>query len=77
MKSCIATMRSLNLAIKAQKALAVAGIFAKIIPLEPNMSRRGCAYGVEFHPSQENDVKRILRRAGISISQIIRIGDEK
>lgn len=71
MKICIASTPSLNISIKAQKVLAEAGIFSKIVSLEPTMTRRGCAYGLEFACADEQRVRAILRRAGIRPSQFI------
>ena len=71
MKTCIATAPSLNIAIKMQKILARVGIFAKIVSLDPSMSRRGCAYGVEFYCAEERTVKSALKREGIFPSQFI------
>lgn len=71
MNICIATIPSLNICIKAQKALAEYGIFSKIVSIDPKLTRRGCAYGVEFSCSEERSVKSILRRAGIYPSQFL------
>ena len=71
MKTCIATAPSLNIAIKMQKILANNAIFTKIISLDPSMSRKGCAYGVEFPCSEDQSVKEILKRARITPSQFI------
>lgn len=71
MNICIATIPSLNICIKAQKALAEYGIFSKIVSIDPKLTRRGCAYGVEFSCSDERNVKSILRRAGIYPSQFL------
>lgn len=72
MNICIATISSLNLSIKAQKALANERIFCKIVSLDPSTTRRGCAYGIEFACSEERSVKSILRRVGISPSEFIK-----
>lgn len=76
MKTCIATIPSLNICIKAQKSLAASGIFARIVSIDPKLTLRGCAYGIEFSCAEERTVKAILRRAGISFSQIISSGGE-
>ena len=47
MNICIATIPSMNICIKAQKALADNKIFCKIISLDPKLTKRGCAYGIE------------------------------
>ena len=71
MNICIATIPSLNICIKAQKALAQNTIFCKIVTLDPKLTKRGCAYGIEFACSEEQNVKSILRRSGIYPSQFI------
>ena len=72
MNTCIASISSLNLSIKAQKALSQEKIYSKIISLDPALTKRGCAYGIEFSCSEERNVKAILRRVGIYPSQFIK-----
>jgi hypothetical protein len=72
MNTCIASISSLNLSIKAQKALAQEKIYCKIISLDPSLTKRGCAYGIEFSCSEERNVRTVLRRAGIYPSQFIK-----
>ena len=71
MNICIATIPSMNICIKAQKALADNKIFCKIISIDPKLTKRGCAYGIEFSCSEEKNVKSILRRVGIYPSQFL------
>ena len=71
MNICIATISSLNLSIKAQKALANEKIYSKIVSLDPSLTKKGCAYGIEFSCSEERTVRTILRREGIFPSQFI------
>ena len=47
MKSCTAAIGSLTLAMKAKSALDAAGIYCTIVKLDPTMTKRGCAYGLE------------------------------
>lgn len=72
MNICIATVPSLNICIKAQRALAKNAIFCKIVSIDPKLTRRGCAYGIEFSCTDEKSVRSILRRAGIFPSQFLR-----
>ena len=46
---CIAALKSMTQAIKAKKALEDNYIDAEIVKLEPNMTKKGCAYGVSFN----------------------------
>lgn len=71
MNICIATIPSMNICIKAQKALAENAIFCRIVSIDPKLTKRGCAYGIEFSCSDEQNVKFILRRAGIRPSQFL------
>lgn len=71
MKTYIATTKSLNLSIRAQKTLASFGIFSKIATLDPAITGTGCAYGVEFASSEAERVKNIFRRAGIPYGFLI------
>ena len=71
MNICIATIPPLNICIKAQKALAQNAIFCKIVSIDPKLTRRGCAYGIEFACSEQRNVKLILQRAGIHPSQFL------
>ena len=71
MNTCIATISSLNLSIKAQKALANEKIYSKIVSLDPKLTKKGCSYGIEFAYSEERAVRTILRRVGIFPSQFI------
>ena len=71
MNICIATIPSLNICIKAQKALSENAIYYKIVSIDPKLTKRGCAYGIEFPCSEERNVKSILRRVGIRPSQFL------
>ncbi len=71
MNICIATIPSLNICIKAQRALAQNAIYCKIVTLDPKLTKRGCAYGIEIPCSEERNVRSILRRSGIYPSQFI------
>ena len=71
MNMCIATIPSLNISIKVQKALAQEKIFSKIISLDPTTTKNGCAFGIEFPCSEERTVKSVLRREGVRAPQII------
>lgn len=77
MNTCIATMQTVNISIKAQKALASEGIFSKIISIDPALTRRGCAYGIEFSCAEEATVRRILRQNGIKNAQFLNFSGGK
>lgn len=68
---CVASLKSMTLAIKAKKALAETNIFSEIIKLEPNMTKKGCAYGIQFDCTWLYTVKDVLTQKRIKFSEII------
>lgn len=71
MNTRIATLKTLNICIKAQKVLEQHGYIAKIVSIDPALTRFGCAYGIEFYSQIEREVLSILKRNGIRPSQIL------
>lgn len=71
MKICTAAIGSLTYAIKAQRALAQAGIAGDIVKLDASMTRRGCAYGVEFPCEEGRSVRAIMNAEKITVSSYI------
>ena len=74
MVDCTAVIGSMTTAQKAQKALATAAIRANVVKLDSSVTKRGCAYGVEYDCIQEANVKAVLNAFGICISRIVRGG---
>lgn len=71
MKTTIAAINSMNICIHAHKILAENGYYSKIISLDPALTKKGCAYGLEFSASEEGKIKNILRHANVPVSQFI------
>ena len=61
---CTVSIGSVTYAEKAMRALASAAIYSEIIKLDENRNR-GCIYGLEFPCSQTDNVRAVLRTAGI------------
>lgn len=74
MKQCTAALGSLTYAIKAQRALAQEGIPCEIVKLDSSMTRRGCAYGVEFSCSDQRSVRTVMNAEKITVSNYINNG---
>ena len=68
---CAIALKSMTYAIKAKKALNDSFINAEIIKLEPNMTKKGCAYGVQFDCVNYKPVQDALRKASIKYTEII------
>ena len=74
MKSCTAAIGSLTLAMKAKAVLDQNGIHCKIVKLDPSMTRRGCAYGIEYDCENHRAVRSAFNTAKISVSSYIKGG---
>ena len=67
---CIASMKTITSAHMARKALASAGIVSNIVSIDPNITRKGCAYGIGFNCGDAVRVKRVLKEKGIAYGEI-------
>ena len=72
---CTVSIGSVTYAEKAMRALASAAIYSEIIKLDESRSR-GCIYGLEFPCSQAENVKAVLRQAGIKAKSFSAPGGE-
>lgn len=70
---CIASMKSMTYAIKAQRALSSNYINSEIIKLDSNMTKKGCSYGVRFDCINLQVAERALKSHGVKYSQIITV----
>jgi len=70
---CVASVRSMTHAQKAKKALSKLLIDCEIIRLEPNMTQKGCAYGVKFQCVNLYAVKDALDKSSVKYTEIISI----
>lgn len=69
---CIASFASQTYAIKAQKALNGASIPSRVIKLDGEKSRHGCAYGVTIPCSLLENAKDILNRSRVKVRKFYR-----
>ncbi len=74
MKICTAAIGSLTQAIKGERALAQANINGKIVKLDSSMTRRGCAYGIEFSCEDGRAVRAIMSTEKINVNSYINGG---
>ncbi|MBR5322731.1 MAG: DUF3343 domain-containing protein [Clostridia bacterium] len=72
MKKCIIAISSVNHAIRSEKFLSSNGIKSKIVKLQPNLTKKGCAYGLELNCKDLPAAISFLDNAGIPYSEILR-----
>lgn len=73
----VAAIGSMTAALKAQRALAAAGLSLHVVSLSPTDTRRGCAYGIEYPLSLAQKARAILHGARIPVSQYLKKGGGK
>ena len=70
---CVASLRSMTIALKAKKVLNEAFIDCEIIKLEPHMTKRGCAYGIKFDCINIYSVEKVLKQIRVKYTEIFRL----
>ena len=70
---CVASLRSMTIALKAKKVLNEAFIDCEIIKLEPHMTKRGCAYGIKFDCINIYSVENVLKQNRVKYTEIFRL----
>lgn len=68
---CIASVKSMTYALKAKRALASYYINSEIVKLDSDMTKNGCAYGVEFDCINLYAAENALRTNNVNYSQIL------
>lgn len=72
MKKCIIAISSVNHAIRCEKLLNQSYLKTKIVKLQPNVTKKGCAYGIEINCKDVPVAISFLDKAGIPYSEIVR-----
>lgn len=70
---CVATLKSMTIALKAKKILNNAFIECEIIKLEANLTKRGCGYGIKFDCINYYSVEKILNDNKVKYNQILNL----
>ena len=68
---CIASIKSATAAEKAKRILQRNGISCSVVSLDPMLTKRGCAWGIEFKCFGEYDAKQLLRSAHVAYGELI------
>ena len=72
MKKCTIAISSVNHALRAEKVLTSHSLRCKIIKLQPNETKKGCAYGIEISCKDVPSALSFLGNANISYSEVLR-----
>lgn len=71
MNDCTAVIGSMTTSMRAQRALLKASIRSTVVKLDSSVTRRGCAYGLEFDCIQASNVQHVLSTAGIKVPRYL------
>ena len=66
-EECVAVIGSMTQAMRAQALLSRAAIRTEVIKADSARLGRGCAYALSYHCAQNENLKRVLRDAGIRV----------
>ena len=72
MKKCIIAISSINHAMRGEKVFNSYSIKCRIVKLQPEATKKGCAYGLEINCKDMPTAISLLNNAGISYSEIVR-----
>ncbi|MBE6599160.1 MAG: DUF3343 domain-containing protein [Ruminococcaceae bacterium] len=74
MADCIITMKSMTLAEKAKRAASAVGISARIVNIDPAVTKRGCAYGLTLSCGEAERLRGVLERKHIPYGELMGSG---
>ncbi len=65
MTDCIIAVQSRTYGAKGKRVLGKAGIRAEIVSIDPSLTKKGCAFGLQLSGGYCTDALRILDTHGI------------
>lgn len=72
MKKCIIAISSVNHALRSEKHLNSKGLRVRIVKLQPESTKKGCAYGIELACKDVPAALSFLESASIPYSEVLR-----
>lgn len=71
MTQCIFAINSLTYAMKGQQVLHERAIWSQVVKIDSELTKKGCAYGIQIECKNLNNVKNILMKYNIPFSEIL------
>ena len=69
---CVIAMPSLTYALQGESFLMNAGLYAHVIKLPANATKKGCAYGLEIPCGYLDEAAKRLEGKGIKHGELLR-----
>ena len=67
----VSSLRSATHAEKARRILKNAGIACSVVGLDRNLTRHGCAYGIEYPAANAERVRRLLAENALGYGDVL------
>ena len=71
MTECVITMKSQTNAEAARRAAAGIRIPARVVSVDPNITKHGCSFGLKASCAELDRLKRALDQKGIGYGEVI------
>ena len=71
MTLCIFAVSSLTYAMKGQQELNDRAIWSQIVKIDSELTKKGCAYGIQIECRNLNNVRNIFIKSNIPYSEIL------
>ena len=68
---CIVSFKTLTDAQRARSLLRSSGILCEVVGIDPNLTKRGCSYGVSFSDKDRSTALSVIDRRGISRGEAV------
>lgn len=68
---CIVTMKTMTAAQRARRAANAAGVDCRIVSLDRNMTKNGCAYGLSYPCHMGEKLILHFERQGVEYGTVI------
>ena len=70
-RMCIVSFKSFTSAQRAVSCLKAHGIASSVVSVDPNLTKRGCSYGITFPTAYKLRALNYLRSSGIDYGDVI------
>ena len=71
MTDCIIAVPSMTMAQKAGRVLSSHGLSARVVNIDPSITKHGCGYGISISCRDLAEAKRILDRKRVHYGDVI------
>ncbi len=67
---CLISFKTLTAALRAVSVLKSAGIDSQAVNIDPNLTKRGCSYGVQLSCYDADDAVSVLTKKRVQFGEV-------